>query len=302
MKKLYHYPAMFVLTMLATISLMVFEVSAFFSLIVFKPDIYSEAVTKYKVADAIYEDLDTYFGRLAAPTGIPKEVYMNSIDKESISNSLDDLLKSSFKFVTSEMAAIPEVNYDFTQLEKDITDYIEEYSEENNIEKNDEYYDLIKKTIDKAETQITDRLDVIMLYKLSNSAIARSLHKYPKMINTIKLVSAILMAVFLLAMFFVNRHHLRDMTYWIGSAMFVSAVIFLIPVVYIKKHGFVESFFMKSEHIYRAVTGILNSLLNRIITTQVIMLIIGVLLIVATLVIHMLYKKYLRYKARMANV
>lgn len=293
---------MFILTMLEILALIVFEISAFFSQVVFKTEIYEEVLDKYKVAEAIYEDLDTYFGQFAIPTGIPKEVFTESITVEDINRSLHSMLTGSLKYLTNETAPVPKVTYDFTELENGITKYIEEYSEENGIEKDEEYYNLINKTISTAEKQITDRLDVVMLYKVASSKFAASVHKYPRLVNNIKLASAVAMGVILLLMFFVNRHHPRDMTYWIGTVFFCSGAFLLIPMLYIKKKGYIGSFFMKSEHVYRAVTGLLGSLLDGIIKTQIIMIVVGVLLIICTLIIHVIYKKYLREKAKTVNV
>ena len=61
MKRLYHYPAMIVLALFAALFAVIFEVCTFFSLVLMKPEIYSEAMGSKGVSDAIYEDLNTYF-------------------------------------------------------------------------------------------------------------------------------------------------------------------------------------------------------------------------------------------------
>ena len=44
MKRLYHYPAMIVLALFAALFAVIFEVCTFFSLVLMKPEIYSEAM------------------------------------------------------------------------------------------------------------------------------------------------------------------------------------------------------------------------------------------------------------------
>ena len=61
---------------------------------------------------------------------------------------------------------------------------------------------------------------------------------------------------------------------------------------------FFDRFFVKSDYIYRTVTGLCDTALDRIITAQTIALMIGILLILLTLVIHAIYLKYLRRHSR----
>ncbi len=302
MKKLYHYAPMMVLSIFAVLFLLVFEVTFFVSQVLFKPDIYSQVMGKQAVAEAIYEDLDEYFEQFAAPTGIPKEVFTSALDEDELSNGAYALLEDCLEYLTNEDAAEPVVAYDYTELEDSITSYIEEYSEENDIEKDDEYYELIDQTISTAENQIASRLDIIMLHTLCETNVAKSVHKYAGYITAAMVIAGIILAVLIVAMFVINRHHLRDMTYWVGTIMFSSAVVWLIPTVYLDSVGYFDSFFVTTEHIYLTVTGLFDEILSRVIYAQTIVLIIGIALIILTIIIHMLYSEYRkRLRNRHAN-
>lgn len=292
MKKLYHYTPMLILSLITAFILMIFEISAFISQTLFKPQIYSDTMGKGSISQTIYDELDEYFKQYSAPTGIPHEVFTKSLDKKKLSNAAYALLTDSLSYLTNPDAPKPQVTYDFTQLESDITEYIENYSEQNEIEKDEEYYSLIDSTITTAKEQIENKLDIMMLYTLSQTGFASKLHKYAGMVNIGMTASAILLAVLLSLMVFIDRHHPRDFPYWTGSIMFCSSAVILVPAIYLKKTRFFDGFFMRSEHIYRTVTGLFSEILDKIIFSQTIILAIGVFLIILTLVIHKLYRNY----------
>jgi hypothetical protein len=296
MKKLYHYPSMFILSVVSALVLILFEATLFVSQVLFKENIYSEALGKFDIAGTIYDELDTYFEQLYAPTGIPKEVYMDSIEKSALSQASYTLLTDSLEYLTNPKADKPEIQYDFTQLESDITEYIENYADENGDEKDDDYYSLIDNTISVAESQIQSRLDVMMLYTVSQTGFAEKIHNASGYVNYAMVGVGAVLLILLAVMFAINRHHLRDMTYWIGGIMLSASAVIIAPALYLEKTGYFNKFFMRSNHIYQTVTGFFSVALDKIITAQVALLIIAVVLIVATLGIHSLYVFYLKKK------
>lgn len=292
MKKLYHYPAMLSLSLLAVLILLVFEISAFVQLVVFQTDLYSEAIGRKAVINATYDDLDTYFTQFSAPTGIPAEVFMDPINKDDLSDASFQLLTDSLAYLTHKEAPKPEIQYDFKPFEDSVVGYIEKYSEENEIEKDDDYYNLIDNTVSTGEGQIRHHLDVMMLYQLSNSSYGEFLHNRSGIVGMVMLGSGIALAAVAFFMVLVDRNHPRDLTYWAGMIITVTSLIIMIPCMYLNKINYFSTFFVRSPHIYLTVTGVFQTMLNKIIYFENIMLIIGIILIVLTIIIHMLYKRY----------
>lgn len=287
---------MLVLSLLTAFVSIVFETTAFISQTLFKPQIYSDTMGKNSISQTIYDELDEYFKQYSAPTGIPAEVFTKSLDKKKLSNAAYALLTDSLNYLTDPDAPKPSVTYDFTQLEADITAYIEDYSEQNEIEKDEEYYSLIDRTISTAEEQIENKLDIMMLHTLSQTSFASTLHKYADLVTVVMTASAILLAVLISLMIFIDRRHPRDFPYWAGSIMFCSSAVILIPAVYLKRSGFFDGFFMRSEHIYRTVTGLFNEILDRVIFSQTVILAVGVFLVILTLVIYKVYRNHCEKK------
>ena len=301
MKKLYHYPSMLVFSLLAVMILIVFEISAFVQLVLFKPDIYSTAIGRKSVNDAVYEDLLEYFEQFSAPTGVPAEVFTDPIDKEELSKASFDLLMDSLDYLTDKNAPKPEIKYDFKPFEDSVVGYIEKYSEENDIVKDDEYYDLIDNTVTTGENQIVARLDLMMLFQLSNTRYGEIVHQKSWLIRDVMFVSLGVLVVILMIMVIIDRHHVRDLPYWLGLILMVSGLVFLLPAIYLDSINYFSTFFIRSPYIYLTVTGVFEELLSRVIYFELSLVILGLILIIATIIIHVLYKNYRIKKHRMKH-
>ncbi len=290
MKKLYHYPSMLILSLLCVIALIVLQLSYFATQVLFKPQIYTEAIIKSRTAELICQDLDTYFGYLSTPTNIPKNVFTDPIKTEDISAAVNQLVEDSLAYITDSSAPKPQIKYDYAPLEKSITDYIDKYAaEHDDIEKDEEYDKFVRNTIDTAKEQVESRMDAILLYKIASTGYVDKLHKAADMLHTVLIASGGILLLLIIIMCIINRHHPRDMTYWYGSILFTASATLLIPLIYMKKVKFFDGFIIRSDYTYKAVTRLLNSLLDRALNFELILFVAGVLLIITTIVVHMIY-------------
>ncbi len=294
MKRLYHFVPLIILSLFISIFLILFQLCVFINNTVLDPQIYNQAMNEKNVTQSIYDDLCTYFKSLSNATGIPTEVFTAPLDKEALYTASFKLLSESLNYITDKNAPKPSPNYDFTSEEESITNYIEKHASENNIEKNDEYKKLLKNTVDTAKTQIQSRFDVVMLYTLAKSSAGEKLHNYSYLFSIGSYVTIGLVIVLLVIMIIIDRHHPRDYPYWVGLIMVVSSGFWLIPAVYLKATEYFQTFFVRNEYIHKAVTGMFEISLDRIIRTQLILFIVGVVLIVSTLIIHYVYLHHLR--------
>lgn len=288
MKKLHHYPSMLGFTVLACLLITAAQLCIIIKTTLMKPEFYMDNIRDSKADEAVYNELDKYFTQLQRPTDIPKEVFTNTLTQDKVTGSTKQLAKASVMYITGKSFAKPEVLYDFETLENDITQYVETYSEENGIEKDDEYYDLINKTVESCETQIRSKMDVMMLKKLADSPSVRGLRKLSPYVNAGIVMTLIMFAAILFAMYITDKHHPFDLLYWVGCALFASSAIMLIPSVYIKHTNFFDGFFVENESIYRAMTGLLYSVTDRIFSLNLVLAIAGVTMIIATQIIYVI--------------
>lgn len=296
MKRLYHYPSMLILNILAVFALLIFEMSMFVRLVLFKPDIYSEMIGRENIGGIVYDEITEYLTWFSAPTGIPPEVYNDPIDKAAIVDGAYALTRDSIAYLSDPNAPDPIISFDFTAVDKNITDYIVNYSQSNEIAMDDEAKKLIDNTLGVVHQQIENRLDVLMLYKLSTSSYGKTLHTYAGVIKMVMIGSGVLLAAIAALMLFIDRRHPRDLPYWFGTILFCSSLTALVPSLYLKWTKYFDGFFIRSEHIYKSVTNLCWMLLERIIDFQFVMLLLGVALILLTIIIHMFYLKYIRRK------
>ena len=301
MKRLYHFVPMLIFSLFAVIFVILAEACIFINHTLLDSEIYMQAMNEKNITQSMYDELCTYFDSLSHATGIPTEVFTDPLDKEELYTASFKLLQESITYLKDENAPKPSVNYDYSKVEKSITDYIEKHAEEHNIKKNKEYTKLIKNTVDTAKTQIESRFDVMMLYTLSKTSGAEKLHNYSWLIGVGIFVFIGLAVIMLIMMVITDRHHPRDFPYWAGLIMTVSGSFWLVPAVILKSKDFFASFAIRNEYIYNSVTGMFNIALNGIIKLQVIILILGILLIISTQVIHTVYLYYLKLKRRKKN-
>lgn len=286
MKKLHNYPSMLGFTLLACLLMITAELCILCKSTLMKPEFYMDNIRESKADEAICGELDAYFTQLQNPTDIPKEVFVKSMTYDKISGSAKQLAKASILYIIGRSASKPEVQYDFDAFENDITQYVESFSEENGIKKDDEYYKLIDNVVDAGETQIKSRLDVMMLKQLADSPAASGIRKLAPNIVIGIVMSLICLAAVIFAMYIIDKEHPFDLFYWVGCTMFASAAVLLAPSLYLKISGFFDGFFVENESIYLAMTGLLYGVIDKVITANIVIGALGIIMMVAAQVIH----------------
>jgi len=286
MKKLYHYAPMLILTIFTSLFFVLMQLTLFGNSTVFDPAYYVKVITDSGSDDALYDEINAYFSQLSKATGIPQETYMKSFTKEKVSKAARKLTIGSMEYVCGEIAEKPVSGFDFTEYEADVTDYIEKYSEENKIEKDDEYYKLIDNTLKVSEKKVDSLFDVMMTERLASSGVTSISRKVVPKLNILIIGSIVLVAIFLGMMWYVDRHHPFDMLYWGGAVLFSSAGLLLIPTLYIRFTGYFDGLFLDQKSVYYAITGALYGVTDRIILVDLILLAVGILLIVFAQIVH----------------
>ena len=286
MKRLYHYTPMLILTIFATMIMVVGQLLVFCNTMVFNTDYYVWTISNSGADTALYEELDTYFGQLSAPTGIPKEVYTNSLDKKNVSVTAKKLTKASLDYTFGKSNDKPAVIYDYTQFETDVTDYIEKYADANDIEKDAEYYTLIDNTISTAEKKLDSSFDIMMAQKLAESSVPKLTRRLVPSLNILLGVCVVVFVGLLGLMLYVDRHHPFDMPYWIGALMFCGSAVLLIPTVYCRITNYFDSLFLNDKSAFYALTGSLYGVTDRIILVNSILFALGLVLMIFAQVIH----------------
>ena len=286
MKTLYHYRPMMILTILATIVMVLTQALIYCNTMVFNTDFYLWAISESGADSALYNEMDAYFARLSAPTGIPKDVYTKSLNKKNVSVAAKKLTKMSLDYTFGKSNAKPVVNYDYTQFETDVTEYIETYSEANDIPKDAEYYTYIDNTLNVAEKKMDANFDIMKAKKLSEGTVPSTARRIVPSVSILLGVAVIVLAGIIGLMLFVDRHHPFYMPYWLGVIMFCGSTLLLIPTIYLRTTGYFDGLFMEDESVYYAITGALYNFTDRVILVNGILFALGIILIIFAQIIH----------------
>lgn len=292
MKRLYHYGPMLTLAIFATIAAVIMQLLIFCDTMIFNTDYYVWTISKSGADTALYNELDEYFGQYSNPTSIPKEVYTKSLDQKKVSATAKKLVRSSLEYMFGRSLSKPVVDYDFTDFEVDVIDYVEKYSEANNIEKDQEYYSLIDNTLDNAEKKVVSSFDILMVKKLADSHYSSIFKKIVPEMGMAMGICLFLLLSLLGLMWYIDRHHPFDLPYWIGTILFCSSLLFLIPSLYLRFSGYFDGLFMEDPSIYYAITGAIYGVTDRLIIVNCILLALGLVFIIFAQIIHVFRVRY----------
>ncbi|MBR0529766.1 MAG: hypothetical protein IJJ76_08395 [Ruminococcus sp.] len=286
MKRLYHYTPMLILTIFAAVFMVLTQLLIFCQTMVLNTDYYVWTISDSGAEEALYNEVSTYFRQYSIPTDIPQDVYMKSLDKTTITVTAKRLTKTSLDYVFGNTHVQPQVQFDFTDFENDVTDYIEKYSDANNIVKDAEYYSFIDNTLENAEAKIENSFDIMMAQKLSESGAASISRRIVPKMKGILVISCVVLLALLAIMYYIDRHHPFDMPYWIGVILFVGSALLLIPAIYCRYTGYFDGLFLTDESIYYAITGAIYGVTDRLILVNCILFGLGVVLIIFAQIIH----------------
>lgn len=286
MKRLYHYRPMLTLAIFASLFAVLTEALIFCSTMVFNTDYYVWTISNSGSDKALYDEIDAYLGQYSGPTGVPKEVYTKSLNEEKVSATAKKLTRNSLEYMFGRSLAKPEVDYDFTEFENDVTEYFEKDADEHKIEKDKKFYSDIDYTLDIAEKKITSTFDVFMAKKLATSSSSSVFRKIVPELSLGIGICVVVLAVLLGLMFYIDRHHPFDMPYWFGTIFFACGALFLIPSIFCRFTGYFDGLFMEDQSIYYAITGAIYGVTDRLILVNGILLGLGIVLIIFAQVIH----------------
>ncbi len=238
-------------------------------------DTFIENVDENNIVDLTYNEIEKYFKDSEAYSGIPADVYMSAITKEDIAAIINVKISENISIITgSEKTLIPP--FDYTNLEKSITNYFDKFAQENNVEINDDYNNQLKKTIDTAISEIDEFSDVYMLDFMHEKNIidkAADIYKYLDPIMYIFMGLSLLCIILICG---ISRKKFRNAFYWISMALICSSALMLFPTLYIKLSGMANKLLIRNEGIYAAVTSYISKILNMLCVTEIIILVIGI--------------------------
>ena len=124
---------------------------------------------KQNAGQKVYDSLQTRFTTDYNTTAVPANVYMDAISVDWLEQCMEQKLTALYG-ADSDLL-------DFSALESSITDYFEQYAEENHYVKDDTYNEKLQETIDNGEKIISDATDLLRKDTLQKAGYLSKLEK-----------------------------------------------------------------------------------------------------------------------------
>lgn len=213
-----------------------------------------EIISEKKLSEKIRKLLERTFKEKYNSTGIPSEVYIDVLSEKYIDNIVKLHVTEGFEYLNGRTDKF-NVSPDFEALDESITEFFDNYAEENGYIKDSSYHEKLQKEINNAHSIIISYTDIFKLDTLSEYGVltqARGYIKYLDKITYICISADILCIVLLLLLCIKN---IKEILYWVGISFMISSVIGLIPCVYLTSSNYFDSFVIKQEQIFTAFTS-----------------------------------------------
>ena len=239
---------------------------------------YSNVITEQSVDKIVYEEINQYFDRQSDYTGIDSNVFKSVIKSSDISSTIISYTDATIDYMNNVTNKKPTIVYDYTAIETALNNDYARWAKENNkiIDEN------AKKNIDYTLSHIKDTLDakfdVMMFTYVNNFGISDFVHNHYDMLKIARIILTSFAAVLILILFLINRKHINCGFYWVGCSSLISGIIFCIPAIYLKASRYFDGLILKNDAIYKSLTELMYSFVNKVLIFGIILLVAGAIL------------------------
>jgi hypothetical protein len=251
--------------------LTVFTVMGTFGVIMadklYTPEYLISQADKTNTYENAYNSLMKRFSDNYSISNIPVDVYEKSFSAEWMRASIDEKINSSFE---NREAVI-----DFTETEKYITEYFEEYAHEKHVIKDETYEAKLAEAVSFAKKTALNEADVYSLDVMKRAGITGKISSAMELVRKYKYACFGALAVLFIIMILLKRP-----VYWCGTALFAAGTLLAVPATVVIVNNMIGKFSLKSFTTYTLVTGTLDSVVEMVQKTGFIMLAAGVILII----------------------
>ena len=283
-----------IVSVIMVFAILITVILNFFTYVLLDKTTYTDAMYENEVDTIAFEEINQYFDRQYAYTGIDAEVFKSVVDRNDISVQIFSYIDSTFEYMTCKTDRLPEFNYDFTAIEESLNADYERWAEENDTVIDEEAQKNIDMTLKSVKEVINNKLDVLMLsYLNKENGISTFVHDHYPQLKTLRIASFGVVAFCILLLVIINRKkHLNNIFYWTGSSLFASSVIILAPCAYLRFTSYFDGLILKNDAIYQSLTQSMYGILDKNIACAIVLLIVSIVLFVVNMA---MYKGWFRF-------
>lgn len=241
------------------------------------PKVYTDIIQDEKLADKAYDAIESDFEKQYNTTAIPAEVYMEAIDPQWLEKEMCKRAEIYIDYIDGK-----EADYltDYSTLEKNITDFFNEYAESINYKPDDAFDKKLDETIVNAESIIENRMDAFYMNTLKSNGYLDKIQKYKPILTILNWTLYGLFMILIVVLILIERTKSWRRLYWSGTGFFCGGMLGLIPCIYALCTNVINSFAVKDPIIFTAVTNLLENGLQRIMSKSVLFIVLGIIIII----------------------
>ena len=234
---------------------------------------YEKVVEKNNIYSYAQESIEKSFEEYSHTSGIEKETFSAYYDENFIKENINSNIKNFLDVLLGKKE-----NYDyissvnFSNTDETIDTFFNDYAEKTDYVKDEIYEEKLNETKEKAHEVFTDKTDVFRFSLMNENGIIQKISSKISLIKGMFASCYILAVIFILLIIIINR---KENLYWLGCPFFVSGLLLLIPLIYIKASGFINGFTVKEKPVFYSITGLLDSVLNNAIAFALVSIIFG---------------------------
>lgn len=234
---------------------------------------YEKVVEKNNIYSYVQESIEKSFEEYSHTSGIEKETFSAYYDENFIKENINSNIKNFLDVLLGKKE-----NYDyissvnFSNADETIDTFFNDYAEKTDYVKDEIYEEKLNETKEKAHEIFTDKTDVFRFSLMNENGIIQKISSKISLMKGMFAACYILAVIFVLLIIIINR---KENLYWLGCPFFVSGLLLLIPLIYIKASGFINGFTVKEKPVFYSITGLLDSVLNNAIAFALVSIIFG---------------------------
>ena len=236
---------------------------------------------KNNIESKVYTELEKYFTDKYNSTGIPAEVYMDSIDQEYIKTFEEAIIDSAFEAVNSN-GVMSSVRPQNKALESNIDTFFNDFADKNKYEKDENFDIKLSNTKNNAYLTIGSFCDVYKFSAMSSKGILKKAARLYSngIILTAAAIGFTIFLIFLLII--INRKKRITAMYWCGISAMIAGIIGAVPSIYLIATRYYDSFSIKQAAVFTAFTSAMYKLTEAFAAIQIALIVLGL----ATAVIY----------------
>lgn len=280
------YAVNLILSIVLVFSLIGFTAAAITNFYVTNEKSYISNSDSNNIPEKVRSEIEEYFDNSTNYSNIPADVYMSAISEEDVKKIIDGKILNLFNHYKGMLApeGEEEIDYrkscfDYSALEKSITDYFDKFAKENNVEIDDSYKKQLQNTIDTAENEIENYADVYMLNLIDSTGILDKAFSYYGDLAPLMYVCGGIALLCMLLLIAISLKKSSLASYWMAVSFICASIIMLVPTLLVKLSGFEQRLIVRNDSIYTAVTKFISKVVDGMLIFETGVIVLGALLL-----------------------